>query len=169
MSIIAHFSCGSNPFSCVVSAPTDVFNIVGSNTSLVRIIKIGISSTQTTNGVNNWSIVKRSSNNSGGVIANPSIVQFDSLSIAPSAVTTNYIEPPTLGTLVATIKSFSLNSPSVSTPSISSQFYEFNFEESGRLPLILRNANESISLNFLGGSLPLGLSVNCFVRWVEEL
>ena len=167
MTICAHFSCGTS-FSAIISTPTDVINITGSDTALIRILKIGISTTQTTTGINPWNIIKRSTANSGGISENPSIVGFDSFNSAATAIIAGYIEPPTLGNLIGSIKNFTLNSPSLKDDGIGAGFMLFNFTEMNIDPLLLRGHSESISINFLGASLPSGLRINAFVRWTEE-
>jgi hypothetical protein len=62
-----------------VATATDIFTIYGSATKTIKILRIGISATQTTGGAVNIQLIKRSTANTGGTSASSTAVVHLSL------------------------------------------------------------------------------------------
>ncbi len=147
---------------------TDVCNIAGSATRTVRVTRVELSSTQSTAGINNFHLVKRSTANVGGTPILLSKVPFDSGSQSASASTVRYATAPTIGTSTGNIKTMHLLAPapaSVTSPSYGIWDY---VADGGGVPITLRGIAESIGVNFNGLALPTGLSINCTFTWTED-
>jgi hypothetical protein len=150
------------------TAPTDVFAISGSVTSNVYVTKMGISTTQTTEGINAWFLAKRSTANTGGTSAAPGIVSHNSNNPAVSASVLQYTANPTLGTLVGYVWGGWVNSPKAATAGVGGfQGIEVDFEDMFGQPICLLSTSEVLAWNFKGASLPSGLSVLAYCEWYE--
>jgi hypothetical protein len=166
MTVNAQYHASSSHFS-VTGTANDIFTINGSNSALIRVVKIGISSTQSTAGINIINLVKRKTVNSGGTAVPVNIVADDSSSNNASAIVTEYKVSPTSGTLVGNLESFTLNSTDGSS-TLPAQFIIINFTIGTEDPMILNNANESLSWNLGGITPPTGLRILAFVKWTEQ-
>ena len=152
----------------VGTAPTDVCKISGSSTKTVSVTRVEISSTQSTAGINNWVLLRRSSDNTAGTLHLMPAITHDSGQQAASGSTVGYSANPTTGTLVGTLKSFFLLSPapaSVTSPSYGVWDYK---QDGANKPIVLRGTAEMIAVNFNGATLPTGLSLDCNIEWSEE-
>lgn len=149
------------------STPTDVFTISGNSTTNVYVLKMGISTIQTTEGVNAWFVAKRSTANSGGTHAAPTIVPFNS-NYSAYATLLQYTANPTAGTLIGNVWGGWVNSPKAATAGVGGfQGIEVDFQSMFGQPIALLSASETLSWNFAGNALPSGLSVLAYVEWVE--
>lgn len=161
------YSAASSAFT-PGATPTDIFSITGSASSNVYVVKMGISTTQTTEGVNAFFISKRSSANSGGTSAAPAIVPHNSNNPAVSASVLQYTANPTAGTLVGYLWGGWVNSPKAATAGIGGfQGVELNFQDMFGQPICLLNTSEVLAWNFKGAALPSGLSVLAYCEWYE--
>lgn len=150
------------------TAPVDVFTITGNATTNVYVQKMGISTTQTTEGVNAWFLAKRSTANSGGTSAAVTAVPMQSGNAAASATLLQYTANPTAGTLIANMWNGWLNSPKVTTAGIGNlQGIILDFESMYGQPIALLTAAQVLAWNFGGASLPSGLSVLAWAQWFE--
>ena len=150
------------------TAPVDVFSIAGSATSNIYVQKMGITTTQTTEGVNAWFLAKRSTANSGGTSAAPTIVPNNSNNPAVSASVLQYTANPTAGSLVGYVWGGWVNAPKVTTAGVGGiQGVEVDFEDMFGQPICLLSAAEVLAWNFKGASLPSGLSVIAYCAWYE--
>ncbi len=150
------------------ATPVDVFGITGSATSNVYVLKMGISTTQTTEGSNAWFIAKRSTANAGGTSAAPVIVPHNSNNPAVSATVLQYTANPTAGTLAGYVWGGWMNSSDVATEGIGGfEGLEVDFEDMFGQPICLLSASEVLAWNFKGAALPTGLSVIAYCSWYE--
>jgi hypothetical protein len=157
-------------------------------------MKIGISTIQTTSGVNSWSLVRRSSLNTGGTSSLRTCVPYNSQNGGSGVSVSQYTANPVLGNSVGVLSKVFVASPSASsiastgtfvgtdvggvlagtfaqtsTPtSVGSAICELCFLDQFGQPLTLRNENECISWNFEGVALPAGLAVSAYVVWYEQ-
>lgn len=147
----------------------DVFSITGSATRNIYVLKMGISTTQTTAGVNSFYIAKRSTANAGGTSAAPVIVPWNSNNPAVSASVLQYTANPTAGTLVGYLWGGWVNSSAVATAGVGSgyQGVEVDFMDMFGQPVSLLSASEVLGWNFKGAALPTGLSVVAYAAWYE--
>jgi hypothetical protein len=151
------------------ATPQDVFTLTGSATTQVYVLHMSISTIQTTAGTNAWFLAKRSTANSGGTAATPTIVPLTSTNGAATAVARQYTANPTAGTLVGYNWGSWINSPTVATAGIGgSQVTEaIQLETDLGQAVHLADETEVLGFNFKGAALPAGLSVIAHVEWIE--
>ena len=148
------------------ATPTDLATIIGSATTVVKILKIVLCATQTTAGVNTYYLKKYSSANTGGTSATPTIVPVDANNSAATAVVRNYTANPTLGTPIGSMDIVRLNTP---TPTGNIQpVWVWDFMNGMVEPITLRGIAHQLSINFNGAALPSGLSVAVSIWFSEE-
>lgn len=150
------------------ATPTDVFTLTGSSTANVYVVEMGISTTQTTAGLNAWYLAKRSTANTAGTSAGLTEVPLQSTLGTATATALQYTVNPTTGTLVGNVWCGYVNSPDVAAdgpgalnPTV------VNFESLYGKPLALLSTSEVVAWNFAGAALPAGLAVLAWVKWFE--
>lgn len=147
---------------------TDIFTITGVTGRAIRINQIQISGIATAATAVPISIIKRSTVNASGTSSPVTAVAMDTVNsgTASSAIVLAYTANPTLGTPVGSIATarmiLSTASASVGTSPI-----VFAFERMYMRMPILRNANESLCLNY-GGATASGNSIDISIAWTEE-
>lgn len=156
----AEFFAATVPFT-PGATPQDVFTITG-GTRPVRVIGAGISTMQTTAGVNSWGLLKRSTANTGGASATVAAVP-KSGSQAATAVARRYTANPTAGNLVGAAWTGRLASPAPATAGMG-----LAEKVCDNLNISLADINEVLAFNFNGAALPTGLSVSAWFAWVEN-
>lgn len=151
------------------ATPEDVFTLTGSATTHIYVLHMSISTIQTTAGTNAWFIAKRSTANSGGTAATPTIVPLTSTNGAATAVARQYTANPTAGTLVGYNWGSWINSPAIATAGIGGSQITTAIQLETELgqAVHLADATEVIAFNFKGAALPAGLSVIAHVEWIE--
>jgi hypothetical protein len=134
----------------------------------MKLYKIRLSNTQTTAGINNWFIIKRSAVDTAGTSVSMTSVPLDSFELAATGVPQYWTAVPGgLGTAVGTVSERLVAAPIPS--SSSTALYEFDYSPmTGGKALVLRSAAEQVALNFNGAALPSGLSTICEFLWTEE-
>jgi hypothetical protein len=151
------------------ATPTDVFTITGNAVTNVYIMKMGISTTQTTAGMNAWYIPKRSTANTGGTSAAVAAVPYDINNPAASATVLQYsVNPAVLGTFIGDVWGGWIDSPAPATAGVGNIIQEVNFLDTVGQPLSLLSINDVVSFNFAGAALPPGLSVLAYIIWYEK-
>ena len=159
------FSAASAAFT-PGATPEDIFTITGSATRTIEVLRMAISSTQTTAGTNSWFIAKRSTANSGGTSAAVAAVPHDSNDAAATATVLQYTANPTAGTLVGNVWAGKQHSPSATTVGLPVMLVDFTLLY-GK-PMILSGITQVLAWNFAGAALPTGLSCHCVVTWIER-
>ena len=152
------------------ATPQDVFTITGNGTTNVYVLKMGISTVQTTDEFNAWYISKRSTANSGGTVRTPPLVSFNSNFPASSSVVRSYtVTPTTDGTLVGDVWSGYLMSNDSTPGSDVAGFsgIEVDFQSMYGNPVALLSASQVLGWNFNGAALPGGLIVSAWIHWYE--
>lgn len=161
----------SAAFFTPYATPTDICSLAAGNSqtsspSRLRVYHVRIWGTQTTAGINNFFLVKRSAPNTGGTSSAIAAITHDSHYPASLATVLKWTAAPTLGATVGTVKSAAIgfNLPAGSTNS----GFDFDFgPNTGALPLILY-PGESVSINFAGAAVPSGMSMSCEFHWAER-
>lgn len=162
----ATYVAASTQFSPVATA-TDVVTIFGSATKTIRILSVALSSVQTTAGINTWFLIKRSTANTAGTSAAITKVPLDSFYSAATATTLQYTVNPTTGTAVGNVAVTRVLSPAAA--SVAAADYTWDFTLGANLaPVVLRGTGEGLCLNFNGAAVPVGLSINVTITWIEE-
>lgn len=152
-----------------VATPTNVLSITGSATKTIRILRIGISATQTTAGIINIQLNKLSSALTGGTpVAPTGIVPFDSTSPAATATPRTYTANTTGGgALTGIIKNVKFTVPLAAVAGAAQNEYIFNFTSNYSQEVVIRGTSEVVSLTLLGVTLTGG-SICTWVEWTEE-
>lgn len=146
------------------ATPQDVFTITGSATREVRVTGAGISTVQTTAGINAWLLLTRSTANSSGTSAAVARVPVSRAYPAATATVLQYTANPTPGTTVGSLWSGRVVSPApASVASVVGRDVDFL-----RQPVVLSGVNDVLAWNFNGVALPAGLSVQAWVAWEES-
>jgi len=146
------------------SSCTDLFTIYGSSSKTVRVNRIIISGTQTTGGVQDILVIKRSTADSSGTSSTLTNVPLDSNNAAATATVKSYTANPTTGTAVGTIVSRKVF-VSATTATPEKLVLEFG-KGLGQVP-VLRGTSEGLVVN-LNGVTVTGGSFSFEVEWTEE-
>lgn len=148
------------------SAPTDIVTIVGSSLKLTKVLAIELVSLQTTAGLNTWYVIKRSSANTYATAPTAmSATAYDSMdSSALTAIGFVTVNPTVLGTTAGTMVVASILAPAASSL-VSDAVYLFDFAKN---PIMLRSANEVLTLSFGGAAKPAGFTMSVSVMFSEE-
>ena len=150
------------------ATPTDVITIYGSATKTVRILKIVLNTTQTTIGINDWYVIKRSTANTGGTSAAIVSVPIDSNFPAATAVVSRYtVNPTALGTSAGNLAVVNIVSPPIAPGTSGTGYIPYAFDFTNN-PIVLRGVAQGVAINFNGAALPGGLSINFNVTFTEE-
>jgi hypothetical protein len=157
----------SSPFTPGIT-PTDVFAIVGSATKTIDVVRMAITTVQTTAGMNAWSIVKRSTASTGGTSAVVTAVPVNDSMPAASAVVRQATANPTLGTLIGSVWSGRVPSPVASSAVLGLIEQGVDFASRGMAPVTLTGTTDALAWNFGGAALPAGLTVVASVWWNER-
>lgn len=141
---------------------TDIFQIAGAAGKTIYISKIVITGTQTTAGVINIQLIKRSTLNSGGTSATLTNVPHDGNDGAASAVVRIYTANPTVGTAIGPLRSekFYLGTATLQPQSITWVF------GSGEKYPILRSATDALCIDLVGMTVAGG-SISGYIEWME--
>lgn len=162
----ASYSCATDSFTPAATA-TDMVTLIGSATKTIRVTKINFYSNQTTSGINNIWLIKRSTANTGGTSTTRTIAVRDSQNPATTTTCRLYSANPTLGTFVANIDVAKVQTSASSAPTTVPVFV-WNFNDGQTQPIVLRGAAEQLSINFGGNAIPAGFSGAVSIEWTEE-
>lgn len=150
------------------ATPQDVFTITGSATKLVRVLSVYLCSAQTSAGINNWQLVRRSTANTGGTSASVASIRSDLNDPVATATVLQYTANPTAGTLVGNAWGGFVGSPAAASVIAGNVGFFIDFVEDLGKPIILRSTSDVLAWNFNGAALPAGLSIRAGVRFTEE-
>jgi hypothetical protein len=146
---------------------TDIFTITGSASKIVRIVRIAFSAQETTAGVANVLLIKRSAANTGGTSAAATAVPHDSTNSAATATVLNYTaNPSALGAAVGTIRSARIFIPT-SGSDVADTVDEWDFGFGPEQCIVLRGTTQVLAIN-LNATTVTGGTWNCYVEWTEE-
>lgn len=146
------------------AAATDIFTISGNATTVVYLTKIIISGIQTTAGLADVQLIKRSTADTGGTSGAVTAVPHDSADAAAAATLLAYTaNPGALGTAVGTFRRGYL--PVAGATSVVNPVVIFDFGDKGR-PVTLRGVAEQIAVN-LGGATLTGGTFDIVAEWFE--
>ncbi len=148
------------------ASPTDFFSIAGSATKTIKIINIRLSGYATANNNVPVALLKRSTANTGGTPTAVTKTPWDSANPAATATIATYGAAPTLGTLVGALCACQVELPA--TSGVGGSIVQWNFNHLGGSPLILRGANEMVTLNAYGTTFPAGTNLNITIEWMEH-
>lgn len=158
----------STPWFSVPANATDMCEIYGSATKVVRVTSLQISTNQTTGATNQIFYIKRSTANTGGGSASPTIVPLDSGKLATTVSSLKYYPGanPTTGTSAGALsitRIFTAPSSTAFNPVVELLMPFNQFQ-----PVVLRGTGQGLVVNFGGTAVPTGFTITCTWRWVEE-
>jgi len=146
------------------ASATDIFQLIGSNTTTVEILKIVISGTQTTGAMNTVILTKRSSVNAGGTFTNANLVPNITADVPATATGLIYTaNPTTAGTAVGDIEIISVPFSSPST--VGNNIVNRRFGITSK-PITLTSAAQAIAIRLNGVTLTGG-SINISIEISE--
>lgn len=162
--IFGSYCAASVPFT-PGATPQDVFAITGSATTIVQVLCIGLTTVQTTAGMNAWSLLKRSTANTGGTSALVAGVPTNDAYPAPTATVRQYTANPTAGTVVGSLWTGRVSAPVPGSTVSNGIERVLSFNQGGSVTLT--GIADVLAWNFGGVALPAGLSVQAWVWWNE--
>lgn len=145
------------------AAATDIFQLIGSASTTVEITKVLISGTQTTGGMTDVYISKRSTANTGGTSTASTNVPMISTDAAATAVGSIYTANPTTGTPVGDVfvESIPLSTVTATTLNV----LDIRFGEFGK-PVQLVGVAQALAIRLNGATLTGG-SIKIVVEFTE--
>lgn len=165
---IATYSAGSASIVVSTAGATDVWTISGSSSRLIRIQGIRITGESSANAAVDVSIIKRSTNSSGGTSTALTAVSHDSTNPAATATILAYtVNPTTLGSTVGILRSEHAIFAGNSAPNIAITVTLYQFSIYDGQPPTLRSTSEQLCVNLNGIVLGQG-NITVDAQWTEE-
>lgn len=147
----------------VAASATDIINIRGSASRLVKVRRIVLTGVNTTLLNVKIDVIRRSSANTGGTSTTTTVAQNDTTDPAATAVVTTYtVNPTSLGASAGIIRSRSITA-SVTDPPI--QSVEMIFGQNGSKAILLRGASEFLGIT---GTATGSFTIRYSIEWTEE-
>lgn len=145
---------------------TDIFNILGSATKIIKIRRVLISGTTSAgSGISvNMLLIKRSTANTGGVFTTLTNIPNDSNNAAATAVVKSYTTNPTLGTAVGNVLAQRIT---INTTGALDGNYMYQFGNNNEQPIVLRGVAQSLSINLSAITITNPL-IAIHIEWTEE-
>lgn len=147
------------------SGATDIVFFPGNGTTTVYITKVIISGIATVGRLQDVQVIKRTSANTGGTSSAMSVSQHDSADATPGSTPVSYSANPTsLGTASGVVRRgyVALGRSDSTTNNV----ITFELGDKGR-PLILRSANQGLSINLSGTTTLAGDNISINFEWYE--
>jgi len=151
-----------------VATATDVLALVGAAGKCIRITKIGISGSATAAALLDIYITKRTASNTGGTSTSPIATKYDSLDPTASATLMLYTANASALGAGTGLEGDKIFLPAQATPASEPSHWMVDYTGIEAKCPMLRNVNESISINLAGQALPLGTSLYFYIEWTEE-
>lgn len=145
------------------AAATDIAILPGSASTTVFVTKVIISGIQTTGGLSDVLLIKRSTANAGGTSAAMTAISHDSADAAATAAPLSYTANPTPGTAVGTFRRG--YQPIGAVTSIVNPVVVYDFGDKGR-PITLRGVAQGLAVNLNGATLTGG-TFDVVFEWFE--
>ncbi len=145
----------------------DMFTIYGNATTNIYVLKTGVSSIQTTTGIQRFHLKRKTAVNSGGTNAVVTAVNANANNIAASATVLQYTVNPTVSGGSTEILDGNNLSLSLTSSGASSQILMMDFETAIGGPLVLASSTQGMAWNFNGVAIPAGFKALVWVLWAE--
>lgn len=157
----------SASFVGVLSAnlATDIFSIYGSATALVRINRLFVTATRSSNNNSDVLLIKRSSVNTAGTSTIATNVPHDSTNKVSSVIIKGYTANPTLGTTVGIVRAEKIFINTVGTGASDKILWDFGGKPSQAI--VLRGTSQGLCVNLNGVTIGGG-NYNFYIEWTEE-
>jgi hypothetical protein len=160
----ATYSAGILGFTPVATL-TDFFQITGSATKTVRVLRISISGFATAAITEDVQLLKRSTASTGGTPTPATIVPHDSNDAAGTAVVNSFAANPSpLGTLTGMVRAAKLNLGATGAAGV----ITWDFTTRNSKGLVLRGVAQQLALNWNGAAVPAGTLLDIDVEFSEE-
>lgn len=171
-SISATYAASTAIFTPATSA-TDIWQIYGSGTKTIKILKIFLMAGKATSGASltDFYLLKRSTANSSGTSVSATAIPLDSANAAATATVKHYTANPTTGSLVGQV--FEATQLNAAAGSGNSGMIEgmsrifFDADKFGQ-PIVLRGTAEGVVINLNGSTIGNSATVSVTVVWREE-
>lgn len=161
----AAYTAANSAVAAVASA-TDIFEIAGSASKVIKVRQVIISGIATAAAYSIVKLLKRSTANTGGTATTLTNVPLDSTSAAATAVCKSYTANPTTGNLVGMITAIRV--PLLTATTATAAPIVINFDSgSSMYPITLRGTAQSLVVN-LDGVTITGGAISCSFLWTEE-
>lgn len=150
----------------VAASATDIATLTGNASNTVIVTRIQVTCTQTTAGIVDLQLIKRSTADSGGTTTgSPASVPNDkNFSGASSSVLTYTANATGLGTAVGNVDSTKVGCMATGTAA-PNDIYIWTPARSGQ-SIVLRGTGDQLAIN-LGGVTVTGGSFNVTISWIE--
>jgi hypothetical protein len=148
----------------VAASATDIWDLFGNATTSVLVTKVRVSGIQTTGGVVDVGIIKRSTANSAGTRVAQTVVPLDAADSAANSTPGHYTANPTTGTTIGYISRQYGIIPAAATP-IAGNVIEFDFASKAK-GVLLSGTAQGISVN-LNSVTVTGGTIIIEVEWIE--
>ena len=147
------------------ATPTDFWQIIGSATKTVRVLRISISGFATAAISEDIQLWKRTTASTGGTPTAPLIAKHDSNDAAATAVVNSFGTVPTpLGTTAGILRAAKLNLGATGAAGV----ITWDFTTRNSKGLVLRGVAEQLALNWNGAAVPAGTLLDIDVEFTEE-
>lgn len=148
-----------------VAAATDIFTITGAAGRKIKVLRIEVSGIATAASTQPYSVLKRTTANTGGTATVLSPATHDGTAV-PAAVVRTYTANPTTGTLqgIVQAKRGTLLTVAAASPASPTSF---DFTTLGSKFPTLNSENDVLALNF-NGATAAGNALDVFATWTEE-
>jgi len=143
---------------------TDFWQIIGSSTKTVRVLRVAISGGATAAATVDVQLVKRTALNTGGTQVSVSAIQHDSNDASATAVVNTYSANPSGTGAGQNVRAAKLNLGAAGAAGT----VVFDFTTRNGKGIVLRGASQQLVLNWDGAAVPSGTSVNVDVEFSEE-
>lgn len=158
------YSCGVLGFT-PVATPTDFWQILGSATKVVRVLRISLSGVATSGATVATQLIARSTASTGGTPSPQTAMHHDSNDSAPTAVVNTFAANPSpLGTSAGVGRAQALNLGAAGSAGL----VVWDFTTRNGRGLVLRGVAQSLNLNWNGAAVPAGTLLNIDVEFTEE-
>lgn len=146
------------------ATPTDIFQVVGSATKIVRVLRVSVSGIATAAATIDLQLIKRTAANTGGTTASVTINQYDSNDSAATALVNKYTA--NAGALGAgtTLRAQALNLGAAGAAGT----IVWDFSTRNGKGLVLRGIAQSLGMNWNAAAVPAGTVIDIDVEFTEE-
>lgn len=149
-----------------VASPTDIFEIYGSASKTVRILRITCNGTAAAGSTYPVFILRRSTVNTGGTSSTLTPQKLDTTSPSATCTAKSYTANPTTGTLVGTVVATQIANTVSSSPGVAN-LPIFDADKYGGA-MVLRGTSDGCTVNLNGVTPPNGSNTLVITATVTE-
>lgn len=156
------------------ATPTDIVSIIGSASKIIRVFSFVLITNNTAAGSQQFTVIKRSTLNSGGTYVAVIGAAHDSLDAAATATTGHYTaNPASLGASLGFVTVIRVASPVLVPGSFAGIVFDAGNELLPQIggvvePIVLQGAAQGLYVNFNSVALVAGQVHSYRITWTEE-